>query len=87
MNGVMGSPTFYVIANVKDFQNLVHFGVSRDMILNRLWPSSVDIETRIVDVYIGYLRKKIDKDFEQKLIHSVRGFGYMIKEPAADNLE
>src|SRR5690606_2309713 len=61
--------------------------LTRDMILNRLWLSSVDIETRIVDVYIGYLRKKIDKDFEQKLIHSVRGFGYMIKEPAADNLE
>ncbi len=56
--------------------------LTRDMILNRLWLSSVDIETRIVDVYIGYLRKKIDRDFDQKLIHSVRGFGYMIKEPS-----
>lgn len=54
--------------------------LTRDMILNRLWLSSVDIETRIVDVYIGYLRKKIDKGFEKKLIRSVRGFGYMIKE-------
>jgi DNA-binding response OmpR family regulator len=54
--------------------------LTRDMILNRLWLSSVDIETRIVDVYIGYLRKKIDKGFEKKLIHSIRGFGYMIKE-------
>ncbi len=54
--------------------------LTRDMILNRLWLSSVDIETRIVDVYIGYLRKKIDTGFEKKLIHSVRGFGYMLKE-------
>jgi len=54
--------------------------LTRDMILSRLWDSSPDIETRVVDVYIGYLRKKIDFGFEQKLIHSVRGFGYMIKE-------
>jgi len=54
--------------------------LTRDMILNRLWLSSVDIETRIVDVYIGYLRKKIDKGSDKKLIRSVRGFGYMIKE-------
>lgn len=54
--------------------------LTRDMILNRLWLSSVDIETRIVDVYIGYLRKKIDKGYDKQIIHSVRGFGYMIKE-------
>ncbi len=54
--------------------------LTRDMILNRLWLSSVDIETRIVDVYIGYLRKKVDKGYDKKIIHSVRGFGYMIKE-------
>ncbi len=61
--------------------------LTRDMILNRLWLSAVDIETRIVDVYIGYLRKKIDKGFDQKLIHSVRGFGYMIKEPSVEESE
>jgi len=54
--------------------------LTRDMILSRLWDSSPDIETRVVDVYIGYLRKKIDADFKKKLIHSIRGFGYMIKE-------
>lgn len=54
--------------------------LTRDMILSRLWDSSPDIETRVVDVYIGYLRKKIDVNFKKKLIHSVRGFGYMIKE-------
>ena len=53
--------------------------LTRDMILNRLWLSSIDIETRIVDVYIGYLRKKIDDKYQKKLIHSVRGFGYIMK--------
>ncbi len=54
--------------------------LTREMILNRLWLSSPDIETRVVDVYIGYLRKKVDSDFPNKLIHSVRGFGYTVKE-------
>ena len=54
--------------------------LTREMILNRVWLYSQDIETRVVDVYMGYLRKKIDAEMEKKLIHSVRGFGYMIKE-------
>lgn len=54
--------------------------LTREMILNRIWLYSPDIETRVVDVYMGYLRKKVDALAKQKLIHSVRGFGYMIKE-------
>lgn len=54
--------------------------LTREMILNRVWLYSYEVDTRVVDVYIGYLRKKIDADFKKKLIHSVRGFGYMIKE-------
>lgn len=54
--------------------------LTRDMILNRIWPSSFEIETRVVDVYMGYLRKKIDEGNDKKLLHSVRGFGYTIKE-------
>lgn len=54
--------------------------LTRDMILNRVWLYSPEIETRVVDVYMGYLRKKIDGNFDKKLLHSVRGFGYMIKE-------
>jgi DNA-binding response OmpR family regulator len=50
------------------------------MILNRIWLYSPDVETRVVDVYMGYLRKKIDSDAPKKIIHSVRGFGYTIKE-------
>src|SRR4029079_15419762 len=54
--------------------------LTRDMILNRIWPNSPDVETRVVDVYVGYLRKKIDSDFPTKLIHSVQGFGYTVRE-------
>lgn len=53
--------------------------LSRDMILNRIWQYSFDVDTRVVDVYVGYLRKKIDADHKKKLISSVRGFGYVIK--------
>jgi len=70
----------------KEF-NLLHYlmsnkgrVLSREMILNRIWSYSPDVETRVVDVYIGYLRKKIDRGFSKKLIHSARGFGYTLKE-------
>lgn len=54
--------------------------LTREMILSRIWLSSPDIETRVVDVYMGYLRKKIDNGSTKHLLHSVRGFGYMIKD-------
>jgi two-component system OmpR family response regulator len=54
--------------------------LSREMILNRIWSYSFDVESRVVDVYMGYLRKKIDGGHKKKLIHSVRGFGYTIKD-------
>lgn len=54
--------------------------LTREMILNRVWLYSPDIETRVVDVYMGYLRKKIDSGSSKKLLHSVRGFGYVVKE-------
>ena len=54
--------------------------LTREMILNRIWLYSPDIETRVIDVYIGYLRKKIDEGYEKKLIHAIRGFGYVVKE-------
>jgi len=54
--------------------------LTREMILSRIWLYSSDVETRVVDVYMGYLRKKIDNHNPKKLLHSVRGFGYVIKE-------
>lgn len=53
--------------------------LSREMILNRVWQYSFDVDSRVVDVYIGYLRRKIDAKYENKIIESVRGFGYVIK--------
>ncbi len=52
--------------------------LSREMILSRIWQGNPDIETRVVDVYIGYLRSKIDFK-KPKLIKTVRGFGYTLK--------
>ena len=54
--------------------------LTREMILSRIWLYSSDVETRVVDVYMGYLRKKIDQGYTKKLLHSVRGFGYVVKE-------
>lgn len=54
--------------------------LSREMILNKVWQYSMDVDSRVVDVYVGYLRKKIDNGGVRKLIHSMRGFGYTIKE-------
>lgn len=54
--------------------------LTRDMILQRIWLTTDYIEPRIVDVYIGYLRKKVDSEFKKHLIHTVRGFGYCIRD-------
>lgn len=54
--------------------------LTREMILNRIWAYSLNVESRVVDVYMGYLRKKIDSGSKKKLIHCIRGFGYTIKE-------
>jgi len=53
--------------------------LTREMILSHVWAYSPETETRVVDVYIGYLRKKIDNGSALKIIHSARGFGYSVK--------
>ena len=53
--------------------------VSRDKLLNNVWGYDYTGETNIVDVYIRYLRSKIDDPFNQKLIHTVRGVGYVLR--------
>jgi two-component system copper resistance phosphate regulon response regulator CusR len=50
--------------------------VTRAMIIEHVWNLSFDTMTNVVDVYINYLRKKVDEGCEQKLIHTVRGVGY-----------
>jgi len=56
---------------------------SREDILSEVWGYDFIGETNLVDVYIRYLRQKLDKGFRYKLIHTVRGVGYMMKEPDA----
>jgi len=51
------------------------------MIVEHVWDMDYDGLTNIVDVYIRHLRSKIDDKFSQKLIHTVRGIGYMIEAP------
>ena len=53
--------------------------LSRDQIENNLWNFDYEGGTNAVDVYIRYLRKKIDEDFDRKLIHTVRGVGYVLR--------
>ena len=52
--------------------------LTRTMISEHVWDYHFDSLTNVVDVYVNYLRKKIDKDFEPKLIHTIRGVGYVL---------
>ena|SRR5690242_7807417 len=54
--------------------------VTRTMILEHVWQHSFDTSTNVVDVYINYLRKKVDGNLEPKLIRTVRGVGYVLSD-------
>lgn len=54
--------------------------LTREKIENHIWNFDYEGGTNVVDVYISYLRKKIDSGYENKLIHTIRGRGYMIQE-------
>lgn len=56
--------------------------ITRNMIVEHVWNLSFDTGTNIVDVYINYLRKKVDDGFNPKLIHTVRGVGYELRAPS-----
>ncbi|SPQ01150.1 DNA-binding response regulator in two-component regulatory system with CusS [Candidatus Sulfobium mesophilum] len=53
--------------------------LSRTQIIENIWGYNFDPNTNVVDVHIKFLREKIDKDFKTKLIHTVRGSGYVLK--------
>lgn len=55
--------------------------LSRDLLLERVWDREVELESKVVDVYIGYLRKKVDAPEERPLIQTIRGVGYTLREP------
>jgi heavy metal response regulator len=54
--------------------------LTRTLITEHVWDYHFDPETNVIDVYVNYLRKKIDQGFEKKLIHTIRGSGYMMKD-------
>jgi heavy metal response regulator len=54
--------------------------LTRTMIAEHVWDYTFDSFTNIIDVYVNYLRKKVDRDYTTKLIHTVRGIGYVLKE-------
>jgi heavy metal response regulator len=54
--------------------------LTRTMIIDHVWNYDFDSETNVVDVYVNYLRKKVDAGHDMKLIHTIRGVGYVMKE-------
>src|SRR5262249_46175314 len=56
--------------------------VSKTMILSHVWEYNFDPQTNIVDVLVSRLREKIDRPFEKKLLHTVRGVGYVLRAEA-----
>ena len=53
--------------------------VSKTMILEHVWDYSFDPQTNVVDVLVCRLRNKVDKNFTEKMIHTIRGVGYVLK--------
>ena len=53
--------------------------LSRDLLLSRVWDQDSDLTTNLVDVYVGYLRKKVNAPGEESLIRTVRGAGYALR--------
>lgn len=70
----------------KEFQLLEYMIRNKNRVVSRadialnVWDIDFDTGTNVIDVYVNFLRKKIDRDFEQKLIHTQVGMGYVLKE-------
>ncbi len=59
--------------------------VTRTMLLEQVWDYHFDPQTNVIDVHISRLRGKVDKDFEPALLHTVRGAGYILRDPDSDS--
>lgn len=72
--------------SAKEYELLQYLAVNKGIVLSRekiedhIWNYDYEGGTNVVDVYIRYLRKKIDDEFDKKLIHTVRGMGYVLRE-------
>ena len=75
-----------ILLTAKEFQLLEYFlrnrnrVVSRADIAEKVWEIDFDTHTNVIDVYVNYLRNKIDKNFSLRLIHTQVGMGYILKE-------
>lgn len=69
---------------VKEYRLLEYFMIHQGVVLSRatllkdVWDKNFDTNTNVVDVYVNYLRMKIDRNFDKKLIHTVVGLGYIM---------
>jgi DNA-binding response OmpR family regulator len=54
--------------------------ITRTMISEKVWDVHFDTSTNIIDVHVSHLRNKVDKDFEPKLLHTVKGVGYVLED-------
>ncbi|MFI5131527.1 MAG: response regulator transcription factor [Chitinophagales bacterium] len=72
----------------KEFQLLEYFVRNKNRVVSRadialnVWDIDFDTKTNVIDVYVNFLRKKLDKDFSPKLIHTQVGMGYILKDPS-----
>ena len=57
--------------------------LSRTVLSENVWDEAFDSLTNVIDVYVNYLRNKVDRNFSTKLIHTVRGAGYVMRRPDA----
>jgi heavy metal response regulator len=75
-----------IILTIKEYALLEYFMqntgsiITRTMIAEHIWDINFDTFTNVIDVYVNYLRNKIDRGREIKLIHTIRGRGYILKE-------
>lgn len=75
-----------ILLTAKEFQLLEYFLRNKNRVLSRVdialnvWDIDFDSGTNVIDVYVNYLRKKIDKQFDTSLIHTQVGMGYVLKE-------
>jgi two-component system, OmpR family, copper resistance phosphate regulon response regulator CusR len=75
-----------ILLTAKEFQLLEYFIKNKNRVVSRadiaidVWDIDFDTKTNVIDVYVNFLRNKIDKDFEPKLIHTHIGMGYVLKE-------
>jgi DNA-binding response OmpR family regulator len=75
-----------ILLTAKEFQLLEHLLRNKNRVLSRadialnVWDIDFDSGTNVIDVYVNYLRKKIDKNFDTPLIHTQVGMGYVLKD-------